>query len=287
MVKTEDQVWSILVESNPAPDANTFVQDESDGAAYLATLEPRSSEMAQLDYRQTETEDDKNRMWAFAVAAIAVLILGVVVILSTQGGDSDPVAPQPSDTTVAFSQSFTEQEALAFSTTFIEAFNAGNAETLLSTITPEASLSETYTGMSADSEPIDPAFFEQYMAWTSAQGSTLTTPDCAVTERRRTQEVTVVCEFGWLNAAEEAAGASPVPTVLTMIATPDGFTQLAFEYPAQFGVADFDDWVLTNYPNNRNGVDYGDWESVADAEQGGLLRAQYASEWAAQRDANN
>jgi len=100
-------------------------------------------------------------------------------------------------------------------------------------------------------------------------------------------EVTVSCEFGWLDAAEKAVDAPPVPTVLTMVVTPDGISQAAFEYVPDFGLGSFDRWVGVNHFDNREFVEFRDWDSVADAEQAGILRAQYVADWAAYLEAND
>jgi len=69
------------------------------------------------------------------------------------------------------------------------------------------------------------------MAWSTAQGTTFTSPECAATEEGTGAAVTVSCEFGWLYAAERTVGEPPVPTVLTMVVTGDGISQAAFEPP--------------------------------------------------------
>ena len=177
--------------------------------------------------------------------------------------------------------------ALAVSGNYIEAFNSGDADALLALLTPDAALSEKYTGMSDSFEAIDRAFFEQYLAWNTAQGTTLTSPECAVTDESSGAEVTVVCQVGWLLAPEKSVEAPPAATVLTMIVTPDGITQLASEYTPVFGLKSFENWLLAVHSADSEGVEYGDWNSVAEAEQGGTLRAQYADEWAAWLEASD
>lgn len=48
----------------------------------------------------------------------------------------------------------------------------------------------------------------------------------------------------------------------------------------------FDSWLFLNHKDGSQGVEFGDWSSVADAQQGGTLRAQYVAEWAAHLEAN-
>ncbi len=165
---------------------------------------------------------------------------------------------------------------------------------MLGLFTDDVALSEKYSALSdfGNGDPfeaMDRAFFEQELAWNTAQGTTFVSPECAVTEDGAAAAVTVSCELGWLDAAEKAVGAPPVPTVLTMVVTPDGISELASEVAVldAFGVVRFDNWLFLNHKDDSQGVDYGDWNSVAEAEQGGTLRAQYVQEWVAYREANS
>jgi hypothetical protein len=72
-----------------------------------------------------------------------------------------------------------------------------------------------------------------------------------------------------------------------MVVTTDGISQLASEYVPEFGLARFDNWLFLNHKDDSQGVEYGDWNSVAEAQQGGTLRAQYVQEWAASLEANS
>ena len=204
----------------------------------------------------------------------AFVLLATWLLILTACGSSD-------------GEAFTGDEALAVSDAYVAAFNSGDAEAVLALFTPNVALSDKYTGMSDSFEEIDRAFFDQHLAWSIAQGTTFTSPECAVTDDSAEAEVTVSCEFGWLDAAENAASAPPVPTVLTMVVTPDGISGLAFEYPPEFGVASFDNWLLINHREDSQGVEFGDWNSVAEAEQGGTLRARYVEEWAASLETND
>ena len=198
----------------------------------------------------------------------------VLLLLLTACGSSDDDA-------------FSDDGALAVSDDFIEAFSSGDAGAVLAVLAADVALSEKYTGLGSSFEAIDRAFFEQHLAWSTAQGTTFTSPECAVADGSSGAKVNVLCEFGWLYAAEKAAGAPPVPTTLTLVVTPDGIGQLAFEYPPVFGVDRFDDWLFLNHKEDSQGVEFGDWNSVAEAQQGGTLRAQYVAAWAADLEANS
>ncbi len=242
------------------------------------------------------------KSWSQQLWFVAPLTVMILIIAACRSSDdpaspastAPPPAPTTTTTTTAAptttsgnAQSLTVEEALAVSDAYIDAFNSGDSDAVLGLFTDDVALSEKYTGMSVSFEPMDRASFEQQLAWNLGQGSTFVSPECAVIEDGVAAEVTVSCEFGWLDAAEKAAGAPPVPTVLTMIVTPDGISQAAFEYPPEFGVVRFDNWLFLNHKEDSQGVEFGDWNSVAEAEQGGTLRAQYVQEWAASLEANS
>ena len=242
--------------------------------------------------------DHRRRGWRQlrAVAPMAVMVLVVAACGSSddEGTPATTVPPPAPSTTTATTEApsagvapVTVDEALAVSDAYIGAFNTGDTDAVLALLIPDVALSEKYTGMSASFEAMDRGSFEQHLAWSAAQGTTFTSPECAVTEEGTGTAVTVVCEFGWLYAAERAGGEPPVPTVLTMVVTGDGISQAAFEYPPDFGSDLFDRWLYATHSDDLEGVEFGDWESVAEAEAGGILRAQYVDEWVASLEANN
>ncbi len=253
---------------------------------------------------QQRTSPGRRRPLLVGVGAVAAVLfvgaaaLGIVAVVGDDAtspaaaptATAAPVTTQPPTTSTV--PALTVDEALAVSGDFIEAWNTGDADAVLGLLTPEVALSEKYSalsnfGDSAGFEAIDRAFFEQHLAWSTAQGTTFASPECAVTEQGAAGAVTVSCEFGWLYAPEQAVDASPVPTVLTMVVTPDGISELAFEYVPRFGLDSFDRWVGDNHSDNSEFVGFGDWNSVAEAEQSGILRAQYVSEWVAYLEAND
>ncbi len=259
--------------------------------------------------------DTNSLGWRQHTKTTAAMAVMVVIIAACSSSEGEPATTSPATTTTTAStvappisvtttataattattaapttsgnaQSLTVEEALAVSGGFVEAWNSGDADAVLGLFTSNVALSEKYTGMS-EWGPLDRAFFEQHLVWSTAQGTTFTSPECAVTEDGTGAEVSVSCEFGWLYAAEKAAGDPPVPTVLTMVVTPDGISEAAFEYPPEFGVVRFDNWLFLNHREDSQGVEFGDWDSVAEAEQGGTLRAQYVAEWVADLEANS
>ena len=272
---TEERLNTLLADANPVPDVSDIDLIEVGATTYLATLEQRSSEVTQLDTKSKDQKAEKTVRQRWLVAAVVVVLAGVALLLVNQSGQTE-VADQP----------FGPDSALDVSNAYIEASNTGDTDAVLALFTTDVALSEKYTGMSASFDAIDRGFFEQHLAWAAAQGTTFTSPECAVTEQGPAAAVTVVCEFGWLYPAEQAIDAPPVPTTLTMIVTPEGISQMAFEYPPDFGVGAFENWLLVNHMGELEGVEYGDWNSVAEAEAGGKLRAQYVDEWAASLETN-
>ena len=72
--------------------------------------------------------------------------------------------------------------------------------------------------------------------------------------------------------------------------TPDGISNWIFH----FGQPDFntvgrpfDRWLTEHHPEVFDSIGFGNWNSIEEAEQNGLLTAQYAAEWAAYLDTNN
>ncbi len=261
--------------------------------------------------RRTIMNNHRRRGWrqlrAVAPMAIMILVVAGCSSLDDEGTPATTVPPPAPSTTTATTEApsapaapvttqppttatvppLTVDEALAVSDAYIEAFNIGDTDAVLALFTPDVALSEKYTGMSDSFDAIDRGFFEQHLAWSTAQGTTFTSPECAVTEQGPAAAVTVSCEFGWLYAAEQAVDAPPVPTALTMVVTADGISQAAFEYPPEFGSVLFDIWLLATHNDDLEGVGFGDWNSVAEAEAGGKLRAQYVDEWVASLEAND
>ena len=154
------------------------------------------------------------KSWSQQLWFVAPLTVMILIIAACSSSD-DPVspastapAPAPTTTTATTAapttsgnaQSLTDDEALAISDDYIDAFNSGDADAVLGLFTSNVALSEKYTGMT-DWGPIDRAFFDQHLAWSTAQGTTFTSPECAVTEEGDGAEVTVSCVFWWLYAA--------------------------------------------------------------------------------------
>lgn len=92
----ENHVLALIEEGNPVPDPDQITDVPVEPAAYLATLDQRSSEVTQRDTR-VENPDNRKK-WLWTVAAALVVIAGVTAVLTS--GEQPPVATDPDPTTI-------------------------------------------------------------------------------------------------------------------------------------------------------------------------------------------
>ena len=177
-----------------------------------------------------------------------------------------------------------QQDALAVAEAHIAAFNAGDRDAVMGVFTPDVSISD-----SSDGEIIV-TDWEMMLGWYIAQGTTLTAADCTVAEASSPGAVTVTCVSGTHQAPAQAIGAPPTPTTLTFLVVPEGIRELELIFgEPHFVHTSFPmlRWLKGPHPEDVDRVGFGLWDSVEEAEQNGLLFAQYAEEWAAFLDASD
>lgn len=97
-MSNETRLLALFQEANPVPDEHAMETDVKP-AAYLATLEQRSSEMTQLDTRPKRTSEQR-RGRLLLVAAAAAVVLGVAIVILTQANEERPVVTNPPVTTL-------------------------------------------------------------------------------------------------------------------------------------------------------------------------------------------
>lgn len=141
--------------------------------------------------------------------------------------------------------------------------------------------------------PQDRADWGRLLAWNAAQGTALIQgADCAVSEEVAGVSVRLVCPHDNLDAVVQAVGSPSVPIRLTLLITPAGIV----EWRSIFGTPDFNEvgrpfaaWMIANHPDivEAATVGFGNWDSVREAEQNGILTAQYALEWATYLEESN
>lgn len=126
---TEERAMTMFVEANPVS-RDDIAARMAGGTDYLATLEPRSSEVTQLDTKPDEKQPKQRPLGVWLAAAAAILILGVTIVLTTQDGEQTPPATQPSLTTIpGDALPAGEAAALEVVESAFDAYNSGDYET--------------------------------------------------------------------------------------------------------------------------------------------------------------
>ena len=219
----------------------------------------------------TSTATEQGTPWwrgprvALAMAAVVVLAGFAIVALV----DSD--------------EPFDAADGLSLTEAYFEAYNAGDVEAVLALFEPDATFSNNFGSQTR-------ADWEQLLTWNAAQGTALSPSECTVTAEVPGEAVTVSCPHTNLDALVQAVDGPPVPLVVyTLVVTPNGIR----EWVSFFGQPDFDtvaipfeSWMMENHPEDADAVGFGNWTSTEEAEQNGVLTAQYAAEWAAYLEEN-
>jgi hypothetical protein len=95
VVNYETRVLALFEEANPVPEMETLSR-EFEPAAYLASIQTRSSEMTQLDQRTTTGAGGPRPNLGWVVAAVVALVAGVVaIIVSQRAAEAPAVVTEP------------------------------------------------------------------------------------------------------------------------------------------------------------------------------------------------
>lgn len=97
-MSNETRILALFEEANPVPDIRAMEFEPIEPAAYLATLERRSSEMTQVDAKIDQQDRTRRvRTWMAAAAVIVVVaaIAGLTVMLTGDGSTDVPVVDDP------------------------------------------------------------------------------------------------------------------------------------------------------------------------------------------------
>lgn len=98
---TEERLNTLLAHANPVTDVSKIDLIDVGAAAYLATLEQRSSEVTQLETKTEEQPDQQRPFIAWLAAATAIIVIGVALLIINQGPDEMTPITEPTPTTVA------------------------------------------------------------------------------------------------------------------------------------------------------------------------------------------
>ena len=227
----------------------------------------------------------------FRLLTAITLVLVILFAGACSGDDADPATTSPATTTTTASTTtttvpatttttnvpaFSSDDALAVTDTYFEAYNAGDVEAVLALFEPDATFSDNFGSQTR-------ADWEQLLVWNAAQGTALSPPNCTVTAEVSGVAVTVSCPHNNLDALVQAVDSPPVPINLTLTVAPDGIS----DWVSIFGNPDFntvgipfDSWMTVNHPEDLEAVGFGNWTTVDEAEENGILTARYAAEWA-------
>ncbi len=130
----EDQVFTLLVESNPVARVDDIDFELVGGAHYLDDIERRSSEVTQLDTKTETPEQNKtrNRGLILGLAAAVAVVLVLAVVLSQE--DAPPVADDPVVTTLSQEDALAERYTLLLAN-YADASNGGDIAEVMSLFT--------------------------------------------------------------------------------------------------------------------------------------------------------
>ena len=226
------------------------------------------------------------------MTTLAVLLaLAAVACDSTEDGVTTTVAATvvPTTTTATSAAStttlseFGSVDARDVAVAYFAAYNEGDVDAVVALFGPDATFSDNFGSQGR-------AAWEQLLVWNAAQGTVLGPPSCLLAEELVGVSVRLVCSHGNSGAAVQAVDGPAVPIRLTLEITPEGIVdwKSIFEQP-DFNVVGipFSDWMATHHPDIVAGVEFGNWSSVEQAEQNGILNAEYAAEWRVYLDAND
>jgi hypothetical protein len=247
--------------------------------------------MIDLETETTErTQTEQTSRWRSSAplvrwAAALALVVGAAGVVFFATRDDAPTIVAGPDPEAVLDQYFA-------------AFNAGDADAVVSLLAPEVTLTERF-GAVGDFEVFSRPDWEEEITEFVAQGAVFTTQSCTEADDQPTRDRTVSCDYGLLDAPSQAVGAPPIPVTTRFTVTPLGkISEVQVTYDSANTSIDFvhvgrpfGQWLQTNHP------DFADLaatdqpvasccESMSATERG-TLKAHYAQEWAAYLEAND
>ena len=199
---------------------------------------------------------------------------------TTTAAPATTTTTAPATTTTSAAPLNDLQEAfdagLAVKDSFFAAFNADDADAVMEVFAPLAVFSNEFGASNRER-------FEELLVWNIAQGTTYTPSDCAASAGLNGGTVRISCLFVTHDALMLAVDAPGVPFTMYMEMTAAGVV----EYSDRFGEPNFNvvgipfqKWMETHHPDDAAKAGFGNWTSVQEAHEHGLIRAPYAAKWA-------
>lgn len=136
----EDQVRTLFARANPVPDSGLINTAEFGRPAQLDAIE-RSSEMTKTETPSRHTEAVRTPLTPWLVAALVIVLVGTVVLLTREGPVNTPVATAPPAPAPTTPPEITEPEVVVEPgvvnvEAFIAAFNVGDVEGMIEVVAP-------------------------------------------------------------------------------------------------------------------------------------------------------
>ena len=273
---TPEQVADLLERVRELPASPSLNPDGVGATQRPSELETRRGPMS-IDERATndlprtapvkKARESRALVFAAAVAAVVLIVgAGTWALLTT---DEAPIGTA---------------DALAVVDTYFEEYNAGNDEAVLALLTPDATVSWFSRQRTK---------WEMITAFSIAQGTILSPPECAVTDDlpgAPAASATVTCEYETLTGVAQAVDAPLVSTSLRAVVTDDGIYRLSFVHGQpdflHAGIP-FERWIAENHPEAIEATALWGWATLEEARQTGVVTAQFAEEWAIYLEENN
>ena len=217
-------------------------------------------------------------MRTLLLSLLALFALGAAACTAGQSASAETI-----EAVAQVDEPGSVDQALAAVSAYFAAFNDGDADAIAALLAEDAEFSDSFTGS------ITREAWEQRLAWNLAQGTTLASPDCKVSEDGGSAGTAVRCESATSNAQIRAVGARAVPTSVHFSVSPQGIGQVAEEYgQPDFlqAVSPFMEWMEATHPDAVANLGFNAWTSVDEATANGELTKEYAHLWAGYLETN-
>ena len=137
---TSERVYALLVEANPVPDPDAYLEAADADRSPLHLVESRRAKMkTEEDIRRISAEPSTRPPWLAAVAAAILILIAVGAVAWFAGGDEAPVVDEPPPATVAETNASTD--ATAATEAFLAALSIGDIDEVERITNPGGELS--------------------------------------------------------------------------------------------------------------------------------------------------
>jgi hypothetical protein len=138
---TAERVYALLIEANPVPDPDAYLEASDAVRSPLHLVESRRDSMkTEEDIRSLTPEPPARRTWPAAVAAAIIIVIAVGAVAWFAGGDEAPVVDEAPPITTGEVDS--TADALATTEAFLTALAAGDIAEVERTTNPGGQLSD-------------------------------------------------------------------------------------------------------------------------------------------------